>query len=445
MSRNLSVNAYFRALAARHVPRYRFGAGGPREFSAWRRELLPLVRASLGRLPAKVPLNPEVQAEWREDGLVKQRILFDVEAGLSAVAYLFRPENLRPGQKVPGILACHGHGPWGKDAVMGNRSNPQLAAEIEATNYDYGLQMAKAGYAVIAIDWRGFGERDDRRKPHNHDVDLSHDCKRDLCNLHYLRANILGMTVLGMDVYDGSCAIDLLCDQPYVDANRIGVMGLSFGGTMATWMSLCDDRIKAADVICYSDRFADFGMRDVNFCGSQITPGLYDLCDVPDLHGLIAPRPLLVEIGAFDNCFLIDSAMSCYREVEQIYAVAGAGDKLELDLFEGGHRWGGRRTLAFFRKHLGVAAAATMAAAEPTAASTGVALTLPSGRTIWRDVHAGASTKSGAANANANGNGHVAEAPAAIPVAGATGSGTAAAAVDTNASDAEAPRAHEAP
>jgi hypothetical protein len=130
-------------------------------------------------------------------------------------------------------------------------------------------------------------------------------------------------------------------------------MGLSFGGCMATWMAICDPRVKAADVICYSDRFADFGMRDVNFCGSQITPGLYDLCDVPDLHGLIAPRPLLVEIGTFDECFKLDSAMSCFKEVEKIYAAAGVRDCLVLDLFEGGHKWGGNKSLEFFREHLG--------------------------------------------------------------------------------------------
>ena len=93
-------------------------------------------------------------------------------------------------------------------------------------------------------------------------------------------------------------------------------------------------------------------MRDINFCGSQITPGLYELCDVPDLHGLIAPRPLLVEIGVHDECFLVDSAMNCFREVEKIYTAAGVREKLELDLFEGGHKWSGRKTLAFFKDHL---------------------------------------------------------------------------------------------
>ena len=350
VARNLSVNAYFLETAARHVPRYRFAPG--MAFAIWREELLPAVRATLGRMPQRVPLDAQVQAEWREHGLIKQRVVFDVEEGLSAVAYVFRPESSN-GHRLPAILACHGHSPFGKDSVMGNRSTPEQARDVEVQNYDYGLRMAQAGFVTIAIDWRGFGERDDRRKPNSHGLVVEPPVLgRDLCNQHYLRASILGMTVLGMDLHDAQCALDYLCQQPFVDAERIGVMGLSFGGVMATWLPLVDDRVKAADVICYSDRFADFGMRDVNFCGSQITPGLYALCDVPDLHGLIAPRPLLVEIGSYDACFKVESAMSCYREVEKIYAAAGASDRLELDLFEGGHRWGGNKSVEFFRRHL---------------------------------------------------------------------------------------------
>jgi len=346
MARNLSVDAYFRNLAAGHRPEYRFAGSTNKDWQEWRGKLLPAVKATLGRMPEKVPLNPQVQAEWRDDGLIKQRVVFDVEAGLSAVAYVFRPEGTSA--KLPGILACHGHGEFGKDAVMGSRGVPELAAGIAQSNYDYGLQMAKAGYAVIAIDWRGFGERDDRHKPNHNDVVYT----RDICNIHYLRATMLGMTVLGMDIHDGSCALDYLCSLDFVDPDRIGVMGLSFGGTMTTWMAICDERIKAADIICYSDRFEDFGIRDVNICGSQITPGLYRLCDVPDLQGLIAPRPLLVEIGSYDPCFTVDSAMSCFREVENIYTAAGARENLELDLFEGGHQFSGVKSFQFFKKHL---------------------------------------------------------------------------------------------
>ena len=94
-------------------------------------------------------------------------------------------------------------------------------------------------------------------------------------------------------------------------------------------------------------------MRNVNTCGSQITPGLFALCDVPDLQGLIAPRPLLVEIGTNDECFLIEPAMDCYRKVEMIYQASGAEDRLQLDLFEGGHAWGGNRSVEFFRGTMG--------------------------------------------------------------------------------------------
>ena len=60
-----------------------------------------------------------------------------------------RPEGATG--RLPGILACHGHGPFGKEPVSGNASAPELRAAIESHNYDYGRQMAQAGYAVIGM------------------------------------------------------------------------------------------------------------------------------------------------------------------------------------------------------------------------------------------------------------------------------------------------------
>ncbi len=346
MNRNLSMEVFFGRLAAGHVPRYRFDGATPDDWRTWREALLPAAVATLGPMPDKIDPDPEVIAEWAEGGLGKRKFGLGGEEGLSAEGYLFRPEKIDG--KLPGILACHGHGQFGKEAVMGNRSAPEIVASIESGNYDYGLQMAKSGYAVVSIDWRGFGNRDARRTPPYTDV----IGQRDPCNLNFVRASLLGRTLLGMDVHDGQCALDYLCGQEFVDADHIGVMGLSFGGTMTTWMSMVDERIKAADIICYSDRFAHFAFRDGKVCGSQITPGLYALADLPDLHGLTAPRPLLVEIGLHDLCFKVDAALSCYREVEKIYAAAGASERLELDLFEGSHGWGANKSVAFFGKYL---------------------------------------------------------------------------------------------
>jgi dienelactone hydrolase len=336
--RNISLEQHYRNLGKQQKPAYRFAGTTPGDFDNWKSELRPKVLASLGNGVEKVPLSPGVVWEKKEDGLVKRRVMLDVEPGLSVPGLVYWPEGATG--KLPTILCCHGHGAYGKDAVMGLPGDPARDKDIKEHNYDYGLQMAKKGFVTAAIDWRGFGERNQRGGA-------------DVCNNHFIRESLIGRSLLGMDIHDGQCLLDYLQTQPFVDVNRIGVMGLSFGGTMTTWMALVDDRIKAADIICYSDRFESFAMERSNFCGSQMTPGLFALCDVPDLHGLIAPKPLLVEIGKSDTCFPHDPAMSCYREVEKIYLAAGAHEKLVLDEFDGGHMWGGNFSERFFRKYLG--------------------------------------------------------------------------------------------
>ena len=348
MSRNLSPWLMFLEMAERHRPKYAFEGQTQEEWRAWRERALPEVLKTLGPIPEKVPPNPEVVTEWEAEGVVMQRVLIDVQEGLSAALLINHPLDATPENPRPAILCCHGHGPYGKEAVMGNRSTAEMRGHILDLNYDYGLKMAQAGFVTFSIDWMGFGERNEDHKP-NFGKSAG---DRDWCNLYYLLATMLGMTVLGLDVHHGKAAIDYVVGLPFVDEKRIGVMGLSFGGTMTLWMTLAEERIKAADVICYSDRFARFGFRDLNTCGSQITPGLFALVDLPDLQGLIAPRPLLVEIGTRDECFRLDDAISCYRRVERIYRAAGCPERLELDLFDGGHQWGGNRSVGFFRKYL---------------------------------------------------------------------------------------------
>ena len=79
------------------------------------------------------------------------------------------------------------------------------------------------------------------------------------------------------------------------------------------------------------------GFRDANYCGMQVAPGLFRLVDLPDLQGLQASKPLLIDIGAYDTCFSVDEAMACYHKVEKIYRAPGAAGNLELDLFPGEH------------------------------------------------------------------------------------------------------------
>lgn len=344
-TRNLSPQRMFQDMAARHVPEFQFSRF-QKDFSEWKAAAKPRVLQTLGDWPEAVDPNPRVITEWVDRGVHKRRIVIDVAPHVSANLQINLPEK-RPAS-LPGILCWHGHGPYGKEPVMGNEKSDEMRRHIRELNYDYGHQMAAAGFATFAIDWIGAGERNDSGKPHF----LSHNSGRDWCNLYYLHATMLGMTSLSINLAHGRAVVDYVSSLPEIDASRLGVMGLSGGGTMTLWSALTDERLRAAEIICYSDLWSLFGIRDLNYCGMQVAPGLYKLVDLPDLQGLLAPLPLLVDIGIHDECFQSDNALACYHQVEAIYKAAGASSNLELDLFPGNHSWGANKSVAFFSRHL---------------------------------------------------------------------------------------------
>ncbi len=348
LERNFSPSKMFTEYAKFFKPAYTFTGKDKQYFEDWKTNALPEVLDTLGEFPPGTDLNPTLKAEWEHDGLIKQRWFIDVAESISAVLLINRPKNLDINKKTPAILCCHGHGQFGKEPVMGDDSSDLLRTDIKRMNYNYGHQMAKAGFVTYAIDWIGFGERNDSQKPNS----KNNDYGRDWCNLYYLNATMLGMTSLSINVAHGKAATDFICSLDYVDSDNLGVMGLSGGGTMTLWMSLCDERFKATEIICYSNLWEHFSFRDYNVCGMQVAPKLYKLVDLPELQGLLVPRPLLIDIGAYDSCFKVDSAMACYNKLEKIYRAAGISENLELDLFSAGHSWGGNKSVQFFNKHL---------------------------------------------------------------------------------------------
>ena len=107
----------------------------------------PKVLATLADFPPKVKLNPQLLAEWEEDSLRKQRWIIDVGRHISATFQVNIPAGLKRGEKRPAILCWHGHGPYGKQPVMGDESSPEKRELIRRHNYNYGHQMAKTGFA----------------------------------------------------------------------------------------------------------------------------------------------------------------------------------------------------------------------------------------------------------------------------------------------------------
>lgn len=336
-----SMQVYWDDRAAAMVPRLHFD--GSCDFSTWHTEALQKLRELMGPFPEQVPLAPDVEYTVEEEDFIRQRIVFDSETNMSVPCQMLIPRSIwNSGRPGPAILCCHGHGSFGKDPVAGLVSTPAHQADIDLMNYDYAAQMARAGFITLAPDLRGFGERREGDDP----------LGRDVCNVNFLKGGIMGLYPLTLNVWDMKCCVDYLCTRPEVDPGRIGMMGLSQGGTMTAFTAAVEPRIKAADIIGYVNPFPAFGVHRGNFCGSQILPGLYQWLDTSDIAGLIAPRPLLMEMGTADSCFYFQDLWRGYCETRRIYTAAGADVDLWPDVHAGAHAFAGNRAFSFFKQYL---------------------------------------------------------------------------------------------
>jgi hypothetical protein len=121
---------------------------------------------------------------------------------------------------------------------------------------------------------------------------------------------------------------------------------------MTTFATAAEPRIKAADIIGYVNPWARFGVERANFCGSQIVPDIFKYFDTHDIAGLIAPRPLLIEMGIQDTCFPIEDQLAGYEGVRRIYEAAGVPDRLWSDVHPGEHGFAGGKAYEFFDRYL---------------------------------------------------------------------------------------------
>ena len=81
-------------------------------------------------------------------------------------------------------------------------------------------------------------------------------------------------------------------------------------------------------------------------------PEVYRYLDTHDIAGLIAPRPLLLEMGVHDTTFSIESMLRGYEGVKRIYSAAGASEHLWADIHPGEHAFAANKAFDFFDKYL---------------------------------------------------------------------------------------------
>ena len=341
--RNFSMIDYFNRRAESWAPRLAFRGETAADWLEWRAVAQAKLLELLGEFPEPVDLAPEVIYSVEEDGIIRERLVFDSEEHMSVPCVLLKPAGMPRNGSAPAILCSHGHGPFGKEPVAGNASSAPLRENMARHNYNYAEQMARRGYLTISPDLRCFGERADGADPYP---------GRDRCNVNFVRGAIMGVYTLTLNIWDMMRCIDYLQSRPEVNPDRIGMMGLSQGGTMTTFTAAIEPRIKAADIMGYVNPWAGFGIADADFCGSQIVPEIYRYLDTHDIAGLIAPRPLLLEMGVHDTTFPIEDLLKGYEGVKPIYAAAGVSDRLWADIHPAGHAFAANKAFDFFDEYL---------------------------------------------------------------------------------------------
>ena len=337
--KQFSLSYYWNKMAENHVTEMSFTG----DFTAWKQSALKKLHELLGEYPQKVDLAPDIEYSLPDGDIIRERVIFDSEEYMSVPCHVLYKKDMPKDKSNAAMICCNGHGPYGNDTVAGIVSDFGYQGDINQHNYDYGLQMAKAGYFVIVPELRGFGERKDGHNPFP---------GRDSCNVNFNIGALFGKYLLMQNIWDIKCTIDYLETRSEVNNSRIGMMGLSYGGTMTTFATAVEERIKAADIMCYVNPFKEFAVRNANFCGVQYVPEIYKYFDTHDIAGMIAPRPLLIEMGMFDKCFYIKDTIVGYNNVERIYKSAGASDKLYSDIFPKGHSFGGNVAFDFFARYL---------------------------------------------------------------------------------------------
>jgi dienelactone hydrolase len=258
---------------------------------------------------------------------VREERVMSAEGVAPLPVHLLLPRGRR--EKRPGIVALHGHGHFGHDSVVGRDDSPERRKEIAENHYDYGRELVRRGYVVAAPCLTPFGRRRGIAEP-----------RADACAQTFIGLQALGRLLIAENLRDVLWAVEALAGHPEVDADRLGCVGLSYGGRMTMFAAAVEPRIKVAVISgalnCLQERVANgFGS------GCQTVPGLLTYGDVPEIAGLIAPRPCLWEIGSRDTLISPDWASAALTRIGRAYTALGVGDRLKVDRFEGGHQWHG--------------------------------------------------------------------------------------------------------
>jgi dienelactone hydrolase len=244
-----------------------------------------------------------------------ERWRLDLNREQAVPALLLRPHDGITPRGV--VLYCHAHGnrfETGKDELLVGRPALQSPA--------YGEALTAQGWAVLAIDHWGFGER---REPSERAL-----VKRLLWQ---------GASLWGWRVHDTLAALAWLRTQPGFERLPVVTLGLSMGSTMALWTAALEPGIAGCiDLCCTAEYQALLDSGGFDGHGEYFfVPGLLREFTLAEIAALVAPRPHLSLAGRADPLTPPAGLASLDRELRKAYAALGAPNAWQQIVEDGGH------------------------------------------------------------------------------------------------------------
>jgi dienelactone hydrolase len=316
-----------------------------KQVEKWQTQLRPKVLELIGGFPKdRAPLSPILLEKRDFGGYTREKFVFTSQPGVQVLAYLLLPVQRQSSGSVPVVICVPGHG-RGVDDIVGIDNKGRDRKDKDGYQRDFAIQVAEAGMAALAIEPMAFGCRRDA-------ATKKKGLGTSACQPAAGAALLFGETMIAWRVWDVMRAIDWIETRPAdLDARRVGCMGISGGGTCTVFAAALEPRIKTAMVSGYLNTFRD-SILSIAHCMDNYVPGILNWCEMYDVAGLIAPRPLFIESGDRDSIFPVEASRESYQKVRRVYEAIGARDAVAQEVFAGEHSFHGKEGIPFLQRKL---------------------------------------------------------------------------------------------
>ncbi len=238
-----------------------------------------------------------------ENGINVYRMQFDILCGIKFYGIYFEHIGKK---KLPLIISQHGGlgTPEACSGLLGDTTNyNKMTERLVCKNANV--------FAPQLLLWEqsGYGIDYDRQSI---DVKLKQ----------------VGSSIAAIEIYGIMKVIDYLSTLDEVDGEKIGMVGLSYGGFYTLYTTAIDTRIKAA-ISCswYNDRYK---YSRVDWAWFDSANKLLD----NEVAMLVYPRYLCIQLGDKDETFTVDGAEKEYEKLMNF-----GGEWLDFLIFDGIHEF----------------------------------------------------------------------------------------------------------